>query len=191
MRGIDISAWQEGIDWQAVVDEGIEFVIVKLGERNRLDSMFIEHINNAVSYGMKVGVYLYSHATTTEEAVEEADFVDEQIKTYLNGETPEMGIWFDMEDSSIENAGANITELCSDFINRLTEIGYTYVGVYSSYNWLTNGNIDTSQLPEDTPYWCAQYHYECNFEHKNLRIWQYTDSLNIGGMNFDGNEEIC
>lgn len=185
MKGIDISAWQENIDWQAVKDAGIEFVIIKLGQNYRLDSMFIDHVNNVVAYGLRYGVYLYSKATTIEDAQAEADWVHKQIKQYLNGKNPEMGIWFDMEDPSIEASGADITSLCAAFVNRLWFYGYNYVGVYSSYNWLTNGNIRTDEL--DVAYWCAQYYRRCDFEHPNLKIWQFTESLEIAGMNFDGN----
>ena len=186
MKGIDISAWQDNIDWQAIKDAGIEFVIIKLGESENLDSMFIQHANNAVAAGLKIGIYYYARATSEVEAQQEADWVDAQINQYLNGVNPEMGIWYDMEDSNIESTGVDITALCSAFISQLQTIGYSYVGVYSSYNWLTNGNIDTSQL--DVPYWCAQYNFECNFNHPNLKIWQYTDGLSIDGINFDGNQ---
>lgn len=187
MKGIDISAWQTGIDWQALVDAGIECVIIKLGENNRLDSMFIDHVNNAVAYGLKYGVYFYAHATSVQEAISEAVWVDQQIKTYLSGKNPEMGIWYDMEDSGIEASGADITKICAEFTNYLYSSGYTYIGIYSSYNWLTNGNIDPERLPDYMPYWCAQYNFECNFEHPNLRIWQFTDKLDIAGRAFDGN----
>lgn len=188
MKGIDISAWQTNIDWQAVKDSEIEFVIIKLGENYKLDSMFIDHVNNAVSYGLRYGVYYYANATDITQAQSEANWVDAQIKHYLNGVNPEMGIWYDMEDSTIANECADITALCSSFISRLNTDGYTYVGIYSSYNWLTNGYIDTTQLGDYVPYWCAQYNFECNFYHQNLRIWQFTDSLNINGQIFDGNE---
>jgi GH25 family lysozyme M1 (1,4-beta-N-acetylmuramidase) len=186
MRGIDISAWQEHIDWQAVKDSGIGFVIIKLGEHGRLDSKFIDHVNNAVAYGLRYGVYFYAHATSVEEARAEADWVGTKIQTYLNGKNPEMGIWYDMEDSAIADSGADITALCGNFVDQLNQLGYNYVGVYSSYNWLTNGNIDTSRLADYMPYWCAQYNRECNFEHPNLRMWQYTDSQYIAGDYFDG-----
>ena len=185
MKGIDISAWQTDIDWQAVKDGDIEFVIIKLGQKYQLDSMFVDHINNATDHGLKVGLYYYSRAVNGTQAQSEADWVDAQIKQYLNGIQPEMGIWYDMEDSTITDSGANVTALCQEFINQLKVAGYDYIGVYSSYNWLTNGNIGTDQL--DVPYWCAQYNSECNFENPNLRIWQFTDSLEIGDKTFDGN----
>lgn len=55
MKVIDISAWQENIDWKAVKNAGIEGVIIKLGEGTTLDEMFFEHVNNAVNYGLKYG----------------------------------------------------------------------------------------------------------------------------------------
>ena len=69
MKVIDISAWQENIDWEAVKAAGVEGVILKLGERTRLDTMFVEHVNNAVKYGLKYGVYYYAHAATIDEAI--------------------------------------------------------------------------------------------------------------------------
>lgn len=188
MKGIDISAWQDCIDWEAVKAAGIEFVIIKLGQNNVLDEMFVEHVNNAVAYGLRYGVYVYSRAISNAEAQTEADFVAEQINTLLAGKTPEMGIWFDMEDARIEAEGVYITGICNAFIDRIKELGHDYVGVYSSYNWFTNGNVDPDQLTQGTPLWVAQYNYECNLQHPNLRIWQYTDSMNIAGTNFDANE---
>lgn len=181
MKGIDVSAWQNNIDWQSVKNAGIEFVIVKLGQSNSLDEMFVSHINNAVEAGLKIGIYYYAKATSTDEAKQEAEWVDDQIKQLLNGQCPEMGIWYDVEDPCI--VGSDITALCKAFIDPLIE--YNNVGIYSSYDWLTNGNIDTVNL--DVSYWCAQYNSECDFQHPKLKIWQYTDSLNIGGTNFDGN----
>lgn len=183
MKGIDISAWQENINWDAVKDAGIEFVIVKLGQNNTLDEMFLDHVNKAAEYGIKYGVYFYSKATNTQEAINEAVWVVDQLETNFQVE-PEMGIWYDVEDSCME--GADITAICQAFIGHLVEAGYKNTGIYSSYNWLTNGNIDTEIL--DVPYWCAQYNSQCDFDHRNLKIWQFTDSLEIGGQNFDGNE---
>ena len=47
---IDISAWQQHINWQAILDAHIDGVIIKLGEYTNLDEMFIRHVNDAVEY---------------------------------------------------------------------------------------------------------------------------------------------
>jgi GH25 family lysozyme M1 (1,4-beta-N-acetylmuramidase) len=183
MKGIDVSAWQTDIDWQVIVDAGIEFVIIKLGQGTSLDNLFVDHINGAIAAGLKVGVYHYAMTTSTTGAQTEADWVAEQISQYLNGQTPEMGVWYDVEDPSIESAGADITAICAAFINKLKTAGHD-AGIYSSYNWMTNGNINTKAL--GIPLWCAQYNSQCDFNNPNLRIWQYTDHVS-DDLPYDGN----
>lgn len=80
MKVVDISAWQEYIDWQALKDYGIQGVIIKLGENYRLDEMFIEHVNNAVKYGFQYGIYYYSHASSINEGITEANWIDKKLK---------------------------------------------------------------------------------------------------------------
>lgn len=188
MKVIDISAWQENIDWDAVVAAGVEGVILKLGERNRLDEMFISHVNNAVAHGLKYGVYYYAHAANEDEAKAEAAWVDMQIKTYLDGKNPELGIWYDAEDESM--TFGNVTASCSAFVCALNEAGYTYVGIYSSYNWLTSGVIAVNEFADYVPYWVAQYYRENSFKqeypHKNVKMWQYTERFS-NELPYDGN----
>lgn len=189
MKLVDISAWQEKVDWEGIVNEGIEGVIVKLGENGALDEMFIDHVNNAVANGLKYGIYFYSDATTPDEARNEAIWVNDQVKTYLNGICPELGIWFDAEDKKMQKG--DVTAACSAFISYLNEQGYTYVGVYSSYNWLANGIIDMAQLADYVPYWVAQYNRVCDLKieqpNKIIRIWQYTDHYS-DQLPYDGNK---
>ena len=190
MKVIDISAWQEHIDWQAVKDVGIEGVIIKLGEGTNLDEMFFEHVNNAVNYGLKYGVYYYAHASSIDESIAEANWVDKQIKTYLNGQNPPLGIWYDAEDKSMFKNNINVAYMIGNFINQLNELDYNYVGLYSSYNWLTN-IIDLNLLADYIPIWSAQYYHENSFklEYPNrvCKMWQYTDCEPIGNMKLDCN----
>lgn len=190
MKVIDISAWQEWIDWQAVKDADISGVIIKIGEGTNLDEKFIEHVNNAIAYGLCYGVYYYGHASSIDEAITEANWIDKQIKTYLNGKNPPLGIWYDAEDEDMLEGHLNVVYPIANFISTLLGKGYNYVGLYSSYNWLTN-IIDLSALPDYVPIWSAQYHYENNFKleypERVCKIWQYTDCERIGDMRLDCN----
>lgn len=190
MKIIDISAWQEDLDWQAIKNAGVQGVIIKLGEGANLDEMFIEHVNNAVANGLKYGVYYYAHASNIDEARREAYYVDNWISTYLNNKNPELGIWYDAEDSTMLGGNQNVVYPIANFIHTLREIGYNYVGVYTSYNWLTNV-IDLQPLPKDVPIWVAQYYHENSFKieypSRICKIWQYTDSEQIGNMSLDCN----
>lgn len=179
MKVVDISAWQENVNWQGLIDAGIEGVIIKLGERDTLDSMFVEHVNHAVEYGLKYGVYYYAHACTHDEAVREADTVATWLKEYLRGETPELGIWYDAESTRMTTG--DVTEVCMAFLNRLTDYGHQYEGIYAAWNWLSKDGahyIDVDALPDYVPLWSAQYNSQDDLNDEypgRVRIWQYSD----------------
>lgn len=191
MKVIDLSAWQESVDWKKLKDEGIGGVILKIGEKHNLDEMFIDHVNNAVKYGFKYGVYYYSRAYTREMAIEEADIVAGWLKEYLRGETPELGIWYDAEDKDMLQGDVTLT--CMTFLNQLTNYGHQYQGIYSSWNWLSaEGShfIRMEELPDYVPYWVAQYNSVNNlkeeYPNKLIRIWQFTDRFS-DALPYDAN----
>lgn len=190
MKVIDISAWQENIDWEAVKNAGIEGVIIKLGERTNLDEMFFDHVNDAVNNGLKYGLYYYGHAKDVSEARREAYTVDQWIKTYIRGENPPLGIWYDAEDEDMLQGDENVVYPIANFMHTLREAGYNYVGIYTSYNWLNN-IIDLQPLPLDVPIWVAQYYKENSFKQEYperiCKMWQYTDHEQIGNMQLDCN----
>ena len=67
--------------------------------------LFITHVNNAVAYNLPYGIYYYAHAAI----IDKANWVDKQIKTYLNGQNPPLGIWYDAEDKSMLKYNINLT----------------------------------------------------------------------------------
>ena len=92
----------------------------------------------------------------------------------------ELPVFYDMEDADKykEEHGmpTNITEICKAFLDN---VGLN-CGVYASDSWLA-GTIDWQSL--GCPVWNAQWG-----SNDDIRgyMWQYTDSLNIGGNIFDG-----
>lgn len=190
MQGVDVSENNGFIDWKALKQEGIEFAIIRLGYgRQHLDSRFYENVNGCIQNKIPFGIYYYSYALDEDEAQAEADYVDYILETSGLKEKITKGIWYDMEDSDGYKSrrgvtdNQEITNLCSVFINSLWRKNYATVGLYASYDWLTN-KIYVEQLG-GCAIWAAQYNATCDYEHAD--IWQYTDSLNIGGSLFDGN----
>ena len=86
--GIDVSKWNGNIDWNAVKNSGVSYVIIRCGYRGSSEGKLIEdpkyekNIQGATAAGLKVGVYFFSQAVDEMEAVEEASMVLEQIKNY-------------------------------------------------------------------------------------------------------------
>ena len=187
MTIIDVSAWQgddygnSTVDWDGLITEGIEGVIIKIGEGAKLDEAFIDHANQAVAHGLKIGIYYYGHACTPEEAQQEAQQVEAWVDEYLNGSCPALGIWYDAESQRMLEG--DTTAICSTFISYLNGIGYKYVGIYSSWNWLSSEGshyIHMEELEDYVPYWVAQYgNPSCSLAEENpeanIRFWQYTD----------------
>lgn len=191
IEGIDVSENNGTVNWQAVAKAGIKFAIIRLGYGlNHLDSKFYENVNGALANGLKIGVYFYSYALTADEAKQEGEFAVKMLNGCgLTPDRLEMGVWFDMEDADgyknrYGTPGIKVTTaMCSAFIVELNKAGYS-CGIYANLDWLEN-KIDTEQLADYVPYWCAQWGSRCDWP--NAKMWQYTDSLYIAGNTFDGN----
>ena len=71
--GVDVSSYNEDIDWQSLKDE-VDFVIVRAGYTGYakgnicLDDRLYDNLSGANDAGIPVGVYYYTQATTVKEA---------------------------------------------------------------------------------------------------------------------------
>lgn len=194
MLGIDISENNGAItNWQAIVDFGVKFVMVRAtyGKHSQ-DEMFLHNVNSAHQYGLQCGAYHYSYALNDNDAYIEAL----NTKNYIAqcGVLLELPVFFDMEDADSNKSmhgfsfnRSNITSICKTYLDN---IGLR-CGVYASLSWLED-YIDWKQL--GCSVWNAQWlnfapeHPENFIEYDQLQgyMWQYTDNLIIGGNAYDG-----
>lgn len=184
MRGVDVSIFNENVDWQALKAVGINFAICRTGYgRTDADESFQAQVEGAHKAGLICGAYHYSYALTVEAAAQEAQFCKQIIERA--GVLLELPVWFYMEDSDtykkrhgFEFSRQNVTAICKAFLDNIKPLK---CGVYSSYSWLEE-MIDWKSLGCDI--WSAQWAKEDAFKG---RMWQYTDALKIGGQTFNGN----
>lgn len=188
---IDVSDWNEGIDWDSVVSAGIDGVIIKISEGRTLAGLYKTHLNNAIRYGLDWGVYCFSHAQTTHEAEMEASVVINELWELKQGHPP-LGIWFDMEAPEvISQLSDDITATASAFITYCNRYDFR-AGIYASYSTLTY-NMHLDQLADYVPYWVAQYgslnnDFLIENPDKNVVGWQKTEKYFISNQNFDFSE---
>ena len=98
--GVDVSAWQDDIDWEQAKCHGIDYALIRIGWTG-LDSPFgthddmnfETHYQGAKDAGLLVGVYYYSCATTTAEAEKEA----KRVLNTLGGRELDLPVVFDFE----------------------------------------------------------------------------------------------
>ena len=172
-RGIDVSRWQEEINWSQVAKDDISFVMLGTRSKGAVDPYFHKNIQNAAANGIKVGVYIYSLATTTDMAVQEADFVLNLINDYPIS----YPVAFDMEDSTQGNLSkSELAAIANAFCKRISQAGY-YPIIYANENWLKN-KLDMSQM--NYPVWVARYSARPTYQ--DPVMWQATSSGSVNGI---------
>ena len=190
-KGIDVSKYEDTIDWQKVKADGVDYAFIRVGLRGYktgeivLDDKFEDNIQGAYRAGVKVGVYFFSQAITTEEAVEEAEFVLEQIEPYAG--VVEYPIVFDVEKVAAENGRMNLltkeerTQVTQAFCERIAEAGYTPM-IYGNLE-MFGVLIDLEPL-EKYEKWYANYSPSLYYPY-DFKIWQYTSEGSVDGIKGD------
>lgn len=196
--GIDVSYHNKDIDWERVAADGIDFAILRVGYRGyesgmlNLDERFHEYIKGASDAGLDVGVYFFSQAVTTEEAIEEANFVMEQLRGY-KVTFPVIYDWEIMED---ENARTHemlphaVTECAAAFCDTVADGGYRPM-VYSSRRFALL-KLNMSKLA-NYDFWFAEYkdgHNEPSYPY-NFQMWQYASDGSVDGIDGEVDLNIC
>lgn len=171
--GIDISEWQDGFDFDKAVAEGVEFAILRGGDKLYKDRCFEEFYAACKQRGIPVGVYHYTRCTTPEQARQEAQFL---IQNVLSGKTFEYPIYMDVEASSQKQAGKKqLTDTVIAYCQELEKAGYK-PGVYTSVSFL-GSYLDDSRLG-GYERWIAQWYHYCQYEGK-LGMWQFGGETNL------------
>lgn len=185
-KGIDVSRYQDTIDWSKVADDEVEYAFIRLGIRGYTtgeimeDESFQRNIEGALKNDIDVGVYFFTQAMSEEEAVEEAEFVLESIAPYK----VDYPIVLDVEAVTSTEARANDltveerTKYCLAFCETIKEAGYTPM-IY--------GNLKTFMLMleieklEEYDKWFAYYDDSYYFPYA-FKIWQYTNKGRVSGI---------
>ena len=184
--GIDVSKWNGTIDWEAVKNSGVSYVIIRCGYRGSAtgvlveDPMFATNIKGATAAGIKVGVYFFSQATNKAEAIEEASMVLELIE----GHTISYPVFLDVEASGGRGDkidSATRTEVVKTFCETIQQYGYT-AGVYANKTWLSE-KMDVNQFAQ-YKIWLAQYASTPTYTGR-YDMWQYKETGTVTGIQGD------
>ena len=167
IKGIDISVYQQKVDFEKVKKSGIEFVIIRGAIGTRKDTMFESHYSDAKNAGLKVGCYYYTLAKNVAEAKGEADVFLSCIK----GKQFEYPIYFDIEDPSLQNLGKQVlTDIVLTWCGKVQSAGY-YVGIYANPDWFLN-RLDLECL-KGFDKWLAHWVSVPKWDNSFGGLWQY------------------
>lgn len=184
IKGVDISAWQKGLDFDQLAEAGVKFAIIRAGCGKVKDSQVDIFVENCKKLHISYGFYWYSYALTVDRAKEEAEKCLEVIKDYK----PDYPVYFDMEDKSQISGltSRTRTDICHAFCETIRAAGYT-AGVYANPSWFNNYLIK-SELIGDYEIWLAHWTEDpqkLSGYNAEQKVWQWGLD-NIGGMNVDG-----
>lgn len=189
-KGIDVSVYNNSINWGLVKNAGIDFAMIRVGYRGygqegnfAEDNKFRINIQSVNTLGIPAGIYFFSQAITEAEAIEEANWVVEKIKEYRI----DYPVAVDVEKLPNPGRTDNLdkstrTRLIRIFCEKIKEAGYTPM-IYTNIDG-TNNMLDMSQL-SDFETWIAHYKNDENSRpdyNGSYTMWQYTSKGSIPGI---------
>lgn len=195
VNGVDVSTWQsKNSNWSKAKADGVDFAIMRVtwsgygkGKlKTRTDDTFATMYKNAKAAGVMCGAYVFSQATNTTEAIQEADFAVKRLKALgIGPKGLNLPVYMDYEFAGgrfgrmygISKTSA--TNAAVAFCNRIKAHGYT-PGIYASYSFYVN-YLDRSKFAPDVDLWCAQYYNRCQYG-ANYSKWQYASNGRVNGL---------
>lgn len=189
-KGIDVSKFQEKINWTKVKNDGIDFAYIRVGFRGYesgklvVDDSFEDNIEKCNNLDIDCGIYFFTEAKTKAEGIEEAEFVLENLGDY----DVQLPIVLDVEQSANVNksrtknlTAEERTDIVIAFCERIREAGYEPMIYGNLKSFMVM--MEYNRL-EDYDKWFAYYHYPYRFPYK-VRIWQYTSTGTVDGIKGD------
>ena len=184
--GIDISRWQETVDFEQVKAAGCEFVYMRIGGYDEgelyTDRYYRQNIVGAKEAGLKIGIYWHAEEGSDQEVRESAAYLLE----ILDGTEIDYPIAYDFEDFlHFERYGMNLYDLnrhLDIFAEEIEAAGYKAC-LYNSKYYLES--IWTNEVGH--PVWLANYTKETSYQ-GDYFLWQHSNTGRIDGI--EGNVDL-
>lgn len=185
---IDISYWQQSVDWGKVAKDGVKGAVLRASYTAQSsfslskDSTFVSKLNGAYANDIAIGAYHYSQAISVAEAKKEAEYICSILLPYKNKIT--MPVVCDWEfggrlsSSKAKSLGkTKCTEIISAFCDVVKQHGYTPM-VYANYSTFST-YLDRATLQKKYLIWLAQYASKASMDYD---MWQYSSSGSVSGI---------
>lgn len=184
MKGIDCSHYQNGIRWNEVKGDGVDFVIIKATQGiDYTDPALKGNAIEAHKAGIPISFYHYAslntHDVITDAKNEAINFVN-AIKNLPKNDFP---LALDIEENKGELTKQEVQAWIVSFLNQMSALGYHDIYIYSYASFLD------SNLPKDHPFganklWLACYRPIPTLPYGWLTydIWQYSQRGTIKGI---------
>lgn len=189
-KGIDVSYHNGTINWKKVKKDGVDFAIIRVGYRGyengklAMDVKALENMKNANAAGVPIGVYIFSQAISSKEAIQEADYIISKIKNYKI----DLPVVLDFEYVAVgvgrlykaKLSKSEATSVCTSFCKRVKDLGYTPM-VYASKSMYEDETY-AADISQQYPIWMAHYTKGTTDYAGEYEYWQYSSSGTVDGI---------
>lgn len=180
IKGIDVSHWQNLIDFNKVKEAGFDFVIIKAGGSDYgfyTDKMFKTNYAKAKAAGLKVGAYYFVGKKFLGEYNGAAD--GHRFVEILKGMQFEYPVFLDVETTD-RRFKTEATDAAIAFCDVLEKAGY-FVGVYASDVSGFKERLDHARLKKYS-HWVARYGTKEPEQCPEWQIWQFSSKGTVPGI---------
>ena len=194
-NGFDVSYHQGTVDWDAVKNSGIDFVMIRcgigseydgVGENKQDDAQWYRNVSECERLGIPYGVYLYSYAENTDMAASEA----RHTLSLLSGHNPTLPVFLDIEHTRDGNpiaSNSTYGDIAQTWCNMVSNAGYR-VGIYSYYYFFQNYLTDSRFSNSGWYKWMADYRSGVSYDGSSCNMWQYSNKGTVPGV--DANVDL-
>lgn len=160
-RYVDVSRYQNEIDWAQVAAAGYKGAMLKTVSTNRklskradglyIDPTFETNYRNARAAGLDVGVYYYTYATS--EAMADAELA--LVREAVRGKELTMPVCVDVEENKLKQLSTlDLSNLTAYALERVERMGfYAQLYTYTGYKY----ELDMARLSSRWDVWLADY----------------------------------
>lgn len=185
--GVELSEENGEVDFEALKQSGIDFVMIKVGSRGyetgliKQDEKFTDNMEAAMKAGLEVGVYFCSQAISAEEAAAEAEFVENALLSYKIT----YPVAFRMDSIVNDVARTDIldqeqkTQVAEVFLHDMESAGYSVI-LYGSREWLLT-EILPEELLEDMDVWLTEQTAIPEYPYQ-FKMWEYAGGESVNGV---------
>ena len=184
-NGINISRYQGKPDFGRLKSE-VDYIILQAGYgrySSQVDAEFERSYSECKKHGIPVGVYWYSYAKSTADALAEANACMEVIK----GKQFEYPIYYDLEENLGALGRSLVSSIATTFCNALEKAGY-FAGIYISRS--PAQSYLTDEVCKKYALWLAEYGSRLNWSGA-VGMWQNSSTGRFSGINGDVDTDIC
>lgn len=190
MKIIDISEHNGKIDFNAVKQNGIDGVIIRVGwignkENHTIDKYFEEYYQGATKVDLKVGFYVYSYCKSQSAIISGTNWFLNKVQN----KKCDLACFLDLEDETIAYLDKEELTRQAEIFCKTIESKGKKAGIYANEYWFKYkmyvDRLITFKI------WLAKW--VANKPNENFRydLWQYTSKGRVSGINTNVDMNEC